>query len=146
MTAAATTPPDSSLPDDSPSGDDTATTTRTPGSSQPPLCPVCWTSFVRLGRQRFCCDNCRKTAWARTHRETAEPAPPVPPRGRRREATVYACPTCDTRLYGQQWCPDCNQPCTRIGLGGLCPHCQKPVALTDLLDTPQNAPEQPLTG
>ncbi len=34
---------------------------------------------------------------------------------------------------------DCNQPCTRIGLGGLCPHCAEPVALTDLIDTIQTA-------
>lgn len=129
-----------------PSGDDITTTTSPAPPGQRLLCPVCWTSFQQVRRQRFCSDNCRKTAWARSHQAPAAPAPPVPPRGRRRETTVYACPTCDTRLYGQQWCPDCNQPCTRIGLGGLCPHCQEPVALTDLLDTPQNAPEQPHNG
>jgi predicted amidophosphoribosyltransferase len=144
-------PPDTSTsgdspPDHSPSGDDITTTTSSPGSSEQLLCPVCWTSFARVRRQRFCSDNCRKTAWARTHRAPAAPAAPVPPRGRRREATVYACPSCDMRFYGQQWCPDCNQPCTRVGLGGLCPHCQEPVALTDLLDTPQNTPEHPARG
>jgi len=133
-----------SPPKDTPPDDDSTTTA--PGSSGRLLCPVCWTSFQPIGRQRFCSNNCRKTAWARTHRQPTPPAPPVPPPGRRREATIYACPACDTRLYGQQWCPDCNQPCTRIGLGGLCPHCQEPVALTDLLDTPQNTSEQPPRG
>lgn len=128
---------------DGPSGDDITTTTSAAPPSEGLRCPVCWTSFQRIGRQRFCSGNCRKTAWARTHREPVPPAPPIPRRGRRREATVYTCPTCETRLYGQQWCPDCNQPCTRIGLGGLCPHCQEPVALTDLLDTSQNTPGQP---
>jgi len=28
-----------------------------------------------------------------------------------------------------------TSPCTRVGLGGLCPHCDEPVALADLLDT-----------
>ena len=133
-----------SPPKDTPPDDDSTTTA--PGSSGRLLCPVCWTSFQPIGRQRFCSNNCRKTAWVRTHRQPTPPAPPVPPPGRRREATIYACPACDTRLYGQQWCPDCNQPCTRIGLGGLCPHCQEPVALTDLLDTPQNTSEQPPRG
>ena len=28
-------------------------------------CPVCWTSFQPVGRQRFCSGNCRKAAWSR---------------------------------------------------------------------------------
>ena len=55
---------------------------------------------------------------------------------------VYTCPSCKARYHGQQRCYDCNQPCTRIGLGGLCPACQAPVAFTDLLDTPAT-PHQP---
>ncbi len=101
-------------------------------------CPVCWQPFVRVRRQRYCSDNCRKTAWARRRArsavENAEPAPPA----RRRDVTVYSCPSCDSRFYGQQWCPDCNQPCSRVGLGGLCPHCDEPVTIADLLD-PQEA-------
>ncbi len=103
------------------------------------LFPVCWTPFIRVRRQRFCSDNCRKTAWTRTRRANERPTQPVPSPVRRREATVYSCPYCEVRYYAQQWCPDCNQPCTRIGLGGLCPHCEEPVALTDLLDTPTEA-------
>jgi len=65
--------------------------------------------------------------------------PVVPQAIRRRDVTIYACPTCETRYYGEQWCHDCNQPCTRVGLGGLCPHCDEPVALTDLIDTPKTS-------
>jgi len=102
--------------------------------------------FKRVRRQRFCSGNCRKTAWARTRRQPAAPTPPVPPRGRQREATVYAWPACDIRLYGQQWCANCNQPCTRVGLGGLCPHCprtRRPHRPTPHAPT---IPEQPRKG
>jgi hypothetical protein len=120
---------------DSPTDDDT-TTTRT--STTELACPVCWASFWPVGRQRFCSGNCRKTAWSRTRQDRlARPVEPVPPAGRQRGNTVYRCSSCEVRYHGQQWCHDCNQPCTRIGLGGLCPHCEEPVALTDLLDPPK---------
>jgi len=116
-------------PPASPSGDDDTTTTTGPGQ----LCPVCWAPFTRIGRQLYCCDGCRKTAWTRRHTPAALAAP-VPPARPRRDITIYACPTCSQRYHAQQWCPDCNQPCTRIGLGGPCPHCDEPVAVADLLD------------
>ena len=120
-----------------PPDDDTTTTTKLPPA--PPACPVCWTVFQPVGRQRFCSGNCRKTAWARLQ-AVPHPTVTVPPAGQRRDSTVYACASCDARYYGQQWCHDCNHPCTRVGLGGLCPHCEAPVALTDLLDTPATPP------
>ena len=66
----------------------------------------------------------------------------VPPATRRRDVTIYTCPSCEATYHGQQRCYDCNQPCTRIGFGGLCPACQAPVAFTDLLDTP-TTPQPP---
>lgn len=119
--------------------DDDITTTTGDGRL---LCPVCWTPFQRVRRQRFCSANCRKTAWARTH-QPAPPVEPIPPAGRRREHTVYTCTECEQRYLGQQWCDDCNRPCVRVGLGGLCISCQEPVALTDLLDTPPPHPPKP---
>lgn len=120
---------------DTPPDDDNTTTTNPPPPPERLLCPVCATPFTRVRRQRFCSDNCRKTAWARTHNTTPRPIEPVPPPGRRRALTVYSCPSCQARYYGQQWCPDCNQPCTRVGFGGHCPHCDEPVALNDILNT-----------
>jgi len=117
-----------------PSHDDITTTSARHAQLR---CPVCWTTFQRVRRQRYCSDNCRKTAWARRRAATPNTPPPPPP-GRRRAATIYSCPSCESRYHGQQWCPDCNQPCTRVGLGGLCPHCDEPVAIADLLD-PQEA-------
>ncbi len=132
-----TTPSSPGTPD-SPCDDDPTTTppamNTAPGR---PQCPVCWTPFTPIGRQRYCTDNCRKTAWSRRHtRTTLTTEPVVPQQIRRRDVTIYSCPSCDTRYHGQQWCPDCNQPCTRVGLGGTCPHCAEPVAITDLIDTP----------
>ena len=47
---------------------------------------------------------------------------------------VYQCPSCDNRYLGDQYCADCGRFCRRIGAGGLCPACDEPVAITDLLD------------
>ena len=127
---------------ETPRDDDSATTTLPTTPSQQQLCPVCWTPFTRVGRRRYCTQACRKTAWTRRHATQVTVTEPVVPQGiRRRDVTIYECPTCETRYHGEQWCHDCNQPCTRVGLGGLCPHCllTEPVALTDLIDTLQDA-------
>jgi len=108
------------------------------GSAAPPWrnvgvtmpCPVCGRSFTPVGRQRVCSAACRQLAWRRRHASSA-PAP-LPPRTTP-AATVYLCPSCDTRFLGQQRCPDCGLFCRRVGPGGPCPHCDEPVALADLL-------------
>ena len=106
----------------SPSRDDTATIT----------CPVCQHRFSPAGRQHYCSDRCRKTAFRRRHQ--APPAPVLVPAARpRREHTIYECPGCEQRLLGEQRCPDCGIFARRIGPGGPCPHCAEPVAVTDLI-------------
>jgi hypothetical protein len=120
--------------------DDTTTTRPAPDPALHPdqlLCPVCWTLFTRVHRQRYCTDACRKTAWNRRHSATRRPStePAAQTSNPRRDVTVYACPTCHTRYHSQQWCHDCNRACDSLGLGGRCPHCDHPVALTDLLAT-----------
>ena len=124
---------------ETPHSDDSTTTHPAANPDAGPsslLCPVCWTPFTKVGRQRYCTQACRKTAWKRRNATPVEVTEPVVPQGiRRRDITIYACPTCETRYHGEQWCHDCNQPCTRIGLGGSCPHCSEPVAISDLLDT-----------
>ena len=124
---------------ETPRHDDRATTVSStePGQPLPQLlCPVCWTPFTKIGRQLYCTQTCRKTAWKRRNATPVEVTEPVVPQGiRRLDVTIYECPTCNTRYHGEQWCHDCNQPCTRVGLGGLCPHCDEPVAISDLIDT-----------
>lgn len=55
--------------------------------------------------------------------------------GRHRTSiTVYTCTECEQRYFAEQWCHDCNRQCQRVGIGGLCPHCDEPVTIDDLLD------------
>jgi len=63
-------------------------------------------------------------------------APPLPARLKRapKEGTVYFCPDCGTRYLGIQRCEDCDRFCRRLGAGGLCPCCEEPVALKDLVE------------
>ncbi len=98
-------------------------------------CPTCQHSLTPNGRQTYCSTTCRKTAFRRRHQQNG-PAVTVPTARPRREITVYECPDCDERLLGEQRCQDCSTFTRRIGVGGACPHCQEPVAITDLLDYP----------
>jgi hypothetical protein len=96
-------------------------------------CPVCATRFTPVRRQLYCTPACRQIAW-RTRHDGPAPASVVvlPARTRRRDVTVYECLYCETRLLGEQWCPDCQRPARRVDYGGRCPHCDEPVAVSDL--------------
>jgi predicted nucleic acid-binding Zn ribbon protein len=98
-------------------------------------CPVCQNPFTPIGRQKFCSDACRAAAYRR-RRDAARPALTVPKAQPRRPITVYECDTCGGRAIGEQRCPDCATFMRKIGLGGECPHCTEPVAVTELL-TPE---------
>jgi hypothetical protein len=54
-----------------PCDDDNTMTTHPPSDQRTEpsqlLCPVCWTAFTKVGRQRYCTDTCRKTAWTSRH-------------------------------------------------------------------------------
>jgi hypothetical protein len=98
-------------------------------------CPLCGTAFTRVRRQRYCSPACRQAAWrGRSAPATQHPPAAVTPQRTRREITIYQCAECDARYLGEQWCPDCQRPCIRIDYGGLCPHCDEPVAIKDLTD------------
>jgi len=91
----------------------TETPCRNVGETIP--CPICAQPFAPLGRQRVCSAACRQALWRRRHSVTRE-----------------ACPSCETHYLGLQRCPDCGVFCRRVGPGGLCPHCDEPVAFADL--------------
>ena len=92
-------------------------------------CPQCGAAFKAFGRRQWCCDACRQAAW---RRRRSAPRPVLPGRN----TTIYECPHCETRYHAQQRCEDCNSWCRRVGPGGTCPHCDQPVAITDLIDNP----------
>jgi hypothetical protein len=95
-------------------------------------CPVCRRAFAPVGRQRVCSAACRQTAYRRRQQASGPTLVLSPPRSRR-DGTIYQCPTCETRYLGTQRCPECGVFCSRVGPGGLCPHCDEPVALADLV-------------
>lgn len=100
-------------------------------------CPICQTGLVPP-RARYCSDACKQRAY-RLRR--LDPAPAdlttltATLRRRRalRSAQVYECGLCGERRLGEPRCPDCNRFGPAIGLGGLCPHCDEPVLIADLL-------------
>lgn len=100
------------------------------GQAQTRLCAMCGTSFTPHGRRRFCDDACRQAAWRERH--PASTLPTLPPK-LPRSSVIYECPECQARYLGEQRCGDCGAFCRRVGAGGLCPHCDEPVALADLL-------------
>jgi hypothetical protein len=102
-------------------------------------CRVCGRRFTPSGRRVFCSGACRQTAWRRRH---APPPPPLPARSPR-QRIVYQCPECDNRYLGEQYCADCRRFCRRLGVGGLCPTCDEPVACIDLLsEGPEPQPKE----
>jgi len=96
-------------------------------------CPVCQQSFARRGKRQWCSDACRAAAWRRRH-QVAGPVLAVPAARPRRPITVYECQGCGARALGQQRCEECGTFMRKVGLGGPCPHCDEPVAVTELLD------------
>ena len=95
-------------------------------------CPLCDDPFVPEGRQRFCGSRCRQAAWRRHQAAPVEPIVAKPD-------TVYQCPDCEARYLGEQRCDDCNTWCRRIGPGGLCPCCDEPISISDIVASDQLA-------
>jgi hypothetical protein len=100
-------------------------------------CPVCQATPTSP-RARYCSDACKQRAY-RLRRPDTTPVDldALTTDLRSRQAlvahTIYECPTCEARFLGEQRCPDCHVFCRRLGLGGLCPHCDEPVTLAELL-------------
>ncbi|MHB1499213.1 MAG: DUF2256 domain-containing protein [Acidimicrobiales bacterium] len=102
-------------------------------------CPVCQGSFEPRGRARYCSDRCRQEASRRRH-QAEVPEVPLPPKGKRRAVTVYQCDSCGERALGEQYCEECRTFMRSLGRGDMCPHCDGPVAVSDLLGDDQPLP------
>jgi len=107
-----------------------------PSSNDPVTipCPVCAAPFEPIGKRRYCRDACRVAAHRRRHRvpDSSVVLPPAGPP--RRSRTIYECASCDGRALGQQRCDDCGTFMRSLGLGGLCPCCDEPVTIDELLN------------
>ncbi len=47
--------------------------------------------------------------------------------------TVYECGQCGARTIGAQRCDDCHTFMTAAGIGGLCPCCDEPITIDELI-------------
>jgi predicted amidophosphoribosyltransferase len=109
---------------------------RAPDDADRTTCPAC-AGPLPSSRARHCSAACKQRAYRRRHAppspdaiiRAAQPGRP----GAAPAQTVYACPACEQRLLGERRCPDCNRFCRRLGLGGLCPNCDEPLLVTELL-------------
>ncbi len=95
-------------------------------------CPLCQHSFEPTGRQKYCSDACRSAAYRR-RRHADRPAVTVPKAQPRRPITVYECHSCGARAVGEQRCETCQSFIRRVGIGGSCPSCDDPIAITELV-------------
>src|SRR5205823_5892143 len=93
-------------------------------------CAYCGGSFRPHGRARFCSQACRQRAYRRRHQHDELAAA-----AHLTATSVYECPACSLWLLGEQRCPDCNLFCRSLGPGSLCPHCDEPTLLAELLTT-----------
>jgi hypothetical protein len=101
------------------------------------ICPVDQRPFTPIGRQKYCRDACRAAAYRR--RRDASRAPVVVPKTQpRRPITVYECDSCGDRSLGEQRCETCSTFMRRVGVGGCCPACEEPIAVTELLEGTQS--------
>jgi hypothetical protein len=102
-----------------------------------PTCLVCGVS-LSTPQQRYCTRACQQQAYRLRHRPPARVDMAVlrselKQRHQLTEQTVYECPSCQTRLLGDQRCTECNTFAHVVGLGGTCPECDAVVLLADLL-------------
>lgn len=102
-------------------------------------CPACGLTLVADRRRVWCSDACRQRGFRLRH-QPPDLVQVLLLRRTPKTAAVYECPQCQTRYIGSQRCPDCGIFCRPLhGPGGRCPHCDEPVALSDLVDVEANA-------
>ena len=108
-----------------------------PSSNDPVTIPclVCGTLFPAAGKRRYCRDACRVAAHRRRHQPPEQPDIVLPAHQPRSSRTIYQCTNCDTRALGEQRCNDCGTFMNRLGLGGLCPCCDEPITIDELLNS-----------
>lgn len=100
-------------------------------------CPMCGGPLPST-RARYCDDACKQRAFRLRHRATTNlDLAKVRHELRRRQAlvahTIYECSSCGERSLGERRCSECGLFRLAVGVGGLCPECDTPILLADLL-------------
>ncbi len=106
----------------------------TPMAAPLVCCSACSKPLPPGRARQYCNAACRQAGWRRRHQNTT-PTAVLPKPTSRRNTTIYQCPICDTRYLGDQRCDECNCFCTRLGPGGMCPCCDEPIAMQELLQS-----------
>jgi hypothetical protein len=96
-------------------------------------CPVCLRTFSPSGRARSCSGACRSLAYRR-RRDATRASVVIPAPRPNKPVTVYECDNCGARALGDQRCDDCGTFMRRVGIGGCCPSCDEPIAVSELVD------------
>jgi hypothetical protein len=101
------------------------------------VCPLC-TAPLPSPRARYCSEACKQRAYRLRQADRTSPNLTARTQELKRlrtlvAHTLYECPTCGERYLGERRCPDCHRFCRALGLGGVCPHCDELLLLTDLL-------------
>ena len=99
-------------------------------------CLVCG-GAVSSSRARYCSRAHQQRAFRLRHQTPTVDVSSVRTALQRRKTlvahTIYQCSGCGERVLGERRCGDCNIFARAAGLGGLCPECDTPVLLEDLL-------------
>jgi hypothetical protein len=102
----------------------------------PSGCLVCGKPLTD-SRAKFCSPAHKQLAYRLRRRESSAPNEADLRRQLQRQRrltahTIYECPSCSERFVGERRCPSCRLFCRSLGLGGSCPECDQPIALSDL--------------
>ena len=100
------------------------------GSGLERTCQTCGRRYQSVRPSRYCSDACRQRAFRQRH---AQPQPPTRRHLPRELDVLYECGDCGERYLNQRRCDDCSRFCRRLGPAVLCPSCDEPILLTELL-------------
>src|SRR6266496_4343235 len=88
-------------------------------------------------RAQYCTHACQQRSYRLRHQPPTADLSSVRKALQLRQAlvahTIYECGGCGERFLGERRCRDCNVFARAVGVGGVCPECDTPVLLDDLL-------------
>jgi hypothetical protein len=88
-------------------------------------------------RARYCTRACQQRSYRLRHQTPTADLSSIRKALQRRKTlvahTIYECGGCGERFLGERRCSDCNLFARAVGVGGVCPECDTPVLLEDLL-------------